>query len=265
MLADGLMLLGYCDFARPYLKQIAVADSETPGINPLRYENIRDDLDKLPPGMRAVLFLHWGREHVWLPPLHDIELADRLLADPRVALIVGMHPHRPQGFIERDGKRAYFCIGNFLFPNFFLGPPTRLLDIDKRPEAFDVTRQYHSVYRTTYKMWRLVNRVSLVVEYDSDSRQVRHCFCRQLDREPTVVELRRMGEIAFGCWIGFLSRIYRAPRALYQPAELLVNGAAMLAWRAQVRLFKLRQLSAVAGVATMARDVAFRLLKGVRK
>jgi len=67
-------ILGYCEFGRPYLKQIQVAGEDSPGVNPLRYESIMQDLNRLPPGKKAILYFHWGREHVWFPPHHDIQL-----------------------------------------------------------------------------------------------------------------------------------------------------------------------------------------------
>lgn len=119
-------ILGYCEFGRPYLKQIQVAGEDLPGVNPLRYEAIMQDLNRLPHGKKAILYFHWGREHVWFPPNNDIQLARKLLEDARVALIVGMHCHRIQGYIEHNGKRAYMSLGNFLFPNFFIQPPTQI-------------------------------------------------------------------------------------------------------------------------------------------
>ena len=149
-ITDEIAIFGYCEFGKPYLKQIEVATEEKPGINPLRYENILDDLNSLKENQKAILYFHWGREHVFLPPHSDIELAKKLLEDDRVLLIIGMHAHRPQGYIEHNGKRAYMCLGNFLFPNFYIKPPTQIYYPKQKPNKFDTTRQYHGVYKTTY-------------------------------------------------------------------------------------------------------------------
>ena len=66
-LVEGLFILGYCDFDRPHLRQVQVATSMQAGVNPLRFEKIMDDLAKLPDDAHAILFLHWGKEHVWFP------------------------------------------------------------------------------------------------------------------------------------------------------------------------------------------------------
>ena len=114
---------------------------------------------------KAILYFHWGREHVFLPTYDDIQLVKKLLEDERVLLIVGMHPHRPQGYIEHNNKKAYMCLGNFLFPNFFIKPPAQIYNPKNIPEKIDITRQYHKVFKQTYKKWRWINRISLVLTF----------------------------------------------------------------------------------------------------
>ena len=104
----NIVVLGYCEFDKIYLNQIVVA-SKSGYVNPLRYENIIDDLNKLNHGTKAILYFHWGREHVFLPTYDDIQLVKKLLEDERVLLIVGMHPHRPQGYIEHNNKKL-ICV-----------------------------------------------------------------------------------------------------------------------------------------------------------
>jgi len=218
-LNDDVCLMGYCEYGRPYFRQIQVADQNSPGINPLRYESIISDLDQLPAGKKAILYFHWGREHVWFPPLSDIQLAKKLLEDARVILIVGMHCHRIQGFIEHCGKRAYMSLGNFLFPNFFIKPPTQIAYPEILPKNLPITRQYHSVTGLTYKKWHLVNRISLIVEYDTQNRQVRHIPMIQDDDVPVVCELRGIKKRLILLWARFLSSIYRLPPPIYAPLE----------------------------------------------
>jgi len=70
-ITEDIAIFGYCEFGKPYLRQIEVATEEKPGVNPLRYENILDDLDSLKENQKAILYFHWGREHVFLPPYED--------------------------------------------------------------------------------------------------------------------------------------------------------------------------------------------------
>jgi len=234
-------ILGYCEFGRPYLKQIQVAGEDSPGVNPLRYESIMQDLNRLPPGKKAILYFHWGREHVWFPPHHDIQLARKLLEDERIALIVGMHCHRIQGYIDHNGKRAYMSLGNFLFPNFFIQPPTQIAYPEAIPDEYPITRQYHSVYRLTYKKWRLVNRISLMLEYDTEKEHIRHIPVIQDDDVPLVQELQGIKGRAVLLGIDILSFIYRFPRPLYALLEKLNAFLFYKIWGFQIILFHVRE------------------------
>ena len=49
------------------------------------------------------------------------------------------------------------CLGNFLFPNFFIKPPAQIYNPKNIPEKIDITRQYHKVFKQTYKKWRWIN------------------------------------------------------------------------------------------------------------
>ena len=240
-IASNLCILGFCEFGRPYLKQIQVATEQEPGINPLRYDSIIHDLNQLPEGTKAVLYLHWGREHVWLPPAHDIELAKKLLEDERVLLIVGMHCHRVQGYLEHKGKRAYMSLGNFLFPNFFISPPTQIAYPDILPEKYMVTRQYHSVSKLTYKKWRIANRVSLILEYDTEKQAVKHVPVIQEDNNPRVQELLGISKKFVFLWILFLSYAYKFPYNFYNSMEKINSFVVYKVWRGQILIFQIRQ------------------------
>jgi poly-gamma-glutamate synthesis protein (capsule biosynthesis protein) len=245
VLSKDIFLFGYCEFDKPYLKQIEVADKDKSGINPLRYENIIDDLNKLENNQKAILYFHWGREHVFLPPFEDIKLSKKLLEDDRVLLIVGMHPHRPQGYIEHNRKKAYMCLGNFLFPNFYIKPPTQIYYPNEKPKLFDTTRQYHSVYNLTYKKWRWINRVSLVLEFDTNTNQAIHKVVIQDDNAPKVKELKGLQKSGVLFLVWFLSKVYKLPRFIYSPIETINSFLVYKTWRGQIYWFHLKQLGLI--------------------
>lgn len=218
-LTDDIAVLGYCEFDRPYLKNIAVAADDRPGVTPLRLEQILADLERLPAGKTAILFFHWGREHVFFPPRHDIELACSLLKDDRVALIVGMHAHVVQGYISFNGKRAYMGIGNLLFPNFFIAPPTQIHYPPDRNVPFHTTRRYHAVYGLTYKKWRNANRTSLLLEYDTETRQVAQHVTLQDDDKPIVRPAPGPDALKIRLFVAVLSLLYQLPRPVYALLE----------------------------------------------
>lgn len=260
-LADDIALLGYCEFGKPYLRQIELADENKAGVNPLRYENILDDLNRLEKNQKAILYFHWGREHVFLPPHHDISLAKKLLEDDRVLLIVGMHPHRPQGYVEHNGKRAYMCLGNFLFPNFYIMPPTQIYYPKEPPKEFDTTRQYHSVYNLTYKKWRWINRVSLVLDFDTKTNKVTHKVVIQDDNNPKITELEGVQKNLILGLIWFLSHIYNLHKFVYSPLEKINSFLVYRVWRGQIYWFQLKQL----GFIEFTKMLIFRVKRKVKK
>jgi poly-gamma-glutamate synthesis protein (capsule biosynthesis protein) len=242
---ENIAVLGYCEFDKSYLMQIEVAGENKAGVNTLRYESIIDDLNNLKETQKVILYFHWGREHVFLPPHYDIELAKKLLEDERVLLIVGMHPHRPQGYIEHNGKKAYMCLGNFLFPNFYIKSPTQIYYPDTTPKTFDITRQYHGVFKITYKKWRWINRVSLVLEYDSVKNSVIHKVVIQDDNQAIVTELSGLKEKSMLSFIWLLSQIYKIPKFIYNPIESINSFFVYKIWRWQIYLFQFKQLGII--------------------
>lgn len=223
-----LCILGYCEHNKHYLRKVQVATENSPGVNPLTYENIIDDLSSLPEKAKAILYLHWGREHVALPDHHIITLTKRLLAHQKVLCIIGSHAHRIQGIIDHKGKKAYLCLGNFLFPNFYVEPPTNITYPTSIPNNTKTTYGYHFVGKLTYKKWRRLNRTSLLVFYNTQTNDVSHIPVIQHPNEPFVEELSGHRKATVHRRIQVLSWIYKLPAALYVPLQktnVLVNKA----------------------------------------
>jgi len=63
---------------------------------------------------RKILNLHWGYEHSDMPAPFQKELAHRFI-DAGVSLIIGHHPHVPQGCEVYKGKSIFYSLGNFNF------------------------------------------------------------------------------------------------------------------------------------------------------
>jgi hypothetical protein len=243
-LTQEIAVLGYCEFDKPYLKQIEVADTEKPGINPLRISKIKEDLGKLPLGKKAIVFFHWGMEHVWLPPANDIDLAKKLLEDDRIVTIIGMHPHRIQGVISHARKEAYMCLGNFIFPNFYINPPVQIYNPaeSKKSGVKFVTRQYHAVHELTYKKWRWVNRVSIVLDFCTVTSKLQKFFVMQDDNQPRVTNLSGAGLIFYKFWFWFLSQVYRLPSPLYKILWQIHAFEVKATWSIQILWFQLKQI-----------------------
>jgi hypothetical protein len=206
---EKVAILSYCDFARPYMRQICLATEKSPGVAPLRYEKIIEDMGKLQSDInKVILFFHWGREHTWFPPQHDIDLAKKLLEHPKVSLIVACHSHLPQGCIEYNGKKAFMGIGNFLFPNSFIKPPVQI-DYPKSALDYDITHGYHSVYKLTHKRWLKWCRRSLVVSFDTSDDTVHTIFAEQDYLKPVTRKIAPFKMFYILTWVyNHTGRIY---------------------------------------------------------
>ena len=206
---EKVAIMGYCDFGRPYLKQVQIATETTPGVAPLRYEIILEDLNKLDHSVdKAILFFHWGIEHTWFPPQEDLFIAMKVLEHPKVDLVVGSHSHLPQGFVEHEGKKAYIGLGNFLFPNFFIQSPTQLV-YPTEISDYDITQGYHSVSRLTHKRWPKWSRRSILVCTDTLDRSYNIVFSEQEYLRPIVRKV-----LPFSRYY-ILSNVYNNFNALY--------------------------------------------------
>jgi poly-gamma-glutamate synthesis protein (capsule biosynthesis protein) len=216
-LTSDLVVLGYCDFEKPYLNQVLVAGIDSPGVNPLREDTILEDLSLLPKSAKAILYFHWGREHVSLPPSGDISLARNLLKHEKVCGIIGMHAHQIQGILLDKNKPTFMCIGNFLFPNFYIKPRNKIYNPSNREKKLimSTTYQYHRVFTPTYKKWRSVNRQSMVVAYNTETNEWSHEFVCQHENSPSVhtVDLKTKKWLDFK--INVLSMIMRLTPTIY--------------------------------------------------
>lgn len=220
-ITDELCVIGYCEYGKGYLSKVKKAEKNSPGINPLKYDKIKNDLSSLPVDAKVILHLHWGREHVSLPDPEHIKLTQKLLALDKVQIIVGMHAHRIQGVITDGEKKGYLCLGNFLFPNFYLKPRTHVTYPQDVSSNICTTKDYHFVGELTYKKWRLVNRISVLLIFDTEDFSVKPIPVYQYPNEPRVKELTGSRKKMVLGAIKFYSMIYKAPLKLYTTIQYI--------------------------------------------
>jgi len=70
---------------------------------------------------RKIVNLHWGYEHISTPAPFQQELAKRFI-DAGASIIIGHHPHVPQGMECYRGKYIFYSLGNFNFWQFDTSP-----------------------------------------------------------------------------------------------------------------------------------------------
>ncbi len=212
---NNTCVLGYCESGKPYLKKVQKATKNSPGVNPLSYDNILRDLNEVPDNAKAILHFHWGREHVALPEYDLIKLAKKLLAHEKVLCIIGLHAHRIQGVVKHQGKKAYMCIGNFIVPNFYIEPQTHIAYPKSFSEKVLTTKNYHFVGKLTYKKWSLKNRISLLVFVDIQKNTIHHIPMYQLPNQPMVKELIGFRKKLVFLTAKWYSLLYQLPKPAY--------------------------------------------------
>lgn len=122
---DGLTVafLGYCMYDSPYLGHVELAGDGKPGICPL-------DIDKAVADIRSaklkydkvVVLPHWGREYVYRPLPQCVEWAKQMV-EAGADAVLASHSHQLQPMVKIKGVPVCYCMGNFMFPDFYMCPP----------------------------------------------------------------------------------------------------------------------------------------------
>ena len=175
-------------------------DSPSYWYNP-EYDEIEDEIKRLPQEAFKVFFVHWGNEYINRPSSQQKRFAHWLI-DAGFDLIIGRHPHVMQGYEDYKGKRIYYSLGNFVFDMAW--EPCRygaivgvdlssdspvyyeeyiyiddscapcILPADRIPEKYnfeflnkrlsieDNSEQYHDEIKKQYKSYSKVNRKRIV-------------------------------------------------------------------------------------------------------
>ncbi len=243
-LTDGIYILGYCQYDSPTLNFVQKAERNSPGVNPLNYDKVISDIDSLPDSSKVILYFHWGREHVWLTQFKNIELAKKLFEHPKVLHIIGMHPHRVQGVLSRNNKKCYFSLGNFLFPNFYVKPEHELYypSIQDKVNVKFTTYQYHPVKINTYKKWKLVNRISIALMFDSKDLTLKPIVAYQKGSIPEIIPLSKIMTKGVLLWVKLISQTYRLPKSIYVPLEKVHARVTFKLWNLKIKMSMVRQL-----------------------
>ena len=91
------------------------ATADAPGVRPWEVEVLADDIRRAKgSGAVVIVSAHCGLEYQPYPSFYVYE-AFRTWAAAGADLIVGHHPHVPQGMTGFGGVPAYFSLGNFVF------------------------------------------------------------------------------------------------------------------------------------------------------
>lgn len=120
----------------------------------------------------VAIVIHWGIEHMWLPELKDVDIAEKLI-DAGADAIIGGHPHHIQPVLDYKTRPVYYSLGNFFFPDFYLDknsntfyPPSN--DAKKLP-TFDWMAPGRRHFSMKY-FWKYYGRLGMIAELNFDSK-----------------------------------------------------------------------------------------------
>jgi poly-gamma-glutamate capsule biosynthesis protein CapA/YwtB (metallophosphatase superfamily) len=93
----------------------AWATETAPGTAPLRRSIMREDIERLRPGVDLIVVSpHWGKEYIATPEPWQVDFAHAAV-DAGADIFVGGHAHWPKGIEVYRGKPIFYGVGNFLF------------------------------------------------------------------------------------------------------------------------------------------------------
>lgn len=170
---DGVQIaiLAYCMYGNKYLGYVELAGENKAGVNPLDIDKVVEDIKKCKEIYDYVIVMpHWGREYSYLPMTECKEMAWQMI-DAGADAIIGGHAHNIQPSITYKNKKAFFCLSNFLFPDYYMHPPRPIWYPDAGYDLKTIGRSYcypDHIETPTTSVWRNSSRVGMVVEMNID-------------------------------------------------------------------------------------------------
>ncbi len=138
----------------------------------------------------VVVMPHWGKEHTWITTPHVFRLARKMIK-AGADLILGSHPHHVQPVVNYKGASVAFSMGNFMFPDRLITKPRSTyypeepIDISLLP----VTEGYPYVEEVTYKKWKPMANVGMIVKSELSNSKARSFYNLTLMGEDGVLTL----------------------------------------------------------------------------
>lgn len=115
---------------------------------------------------------HWGEEHAYLPPAYCKAYAKRML-DAGADAIIGSHPHIINPVVQWGGKKCYFSLGNFLFPEKCMQVPRPMYYPKTVEEYKSLKRMWtypKSITEPIVAVWKPKNRIGMMVEMEVNDK-----------------------------------------------------------------------------------------------
>jgi poly-gamma-glutamate synthesis protein (capsule biosynthesis protein) len=157
--------LAFCDWRNETVGWCPFATEDQPGVNPMYDDYVVDEIKKYKAQSDYVVVMpHWGKEHTWVTTNHVYAMAKKM-RKAGADLILGSHPHRVQPVVNYKHASVAYSMGNFLFPDRLIIKP-RSTYYPENPidlSALPVTDAYPYVEEITYKKWKPLARIGMIV------------------------------------------------------------------------------------------------------
>lgn len=182
-----IAFLAFCDKER--MGWCPWATKTEPGINPMYEDYVVSEIKKYKKQNDYIVVMpHWGREHTWVTTPRVYKMAKKMMK-AGADLIIGSHPHRVQSVVNYKNASIAYSMGNFLFPDRLIVKP-RSTYYPEEPIDFStlpVTDGYPYVERITYKKWKPLARVGMIVHSELDGPKSRSSYQLTIEKEDGVI------------------------------------------------------------------------------
>ena len=179
--------LAFCDKER--MGWCPWATETNPGINPMYDDYVVSEIKKYKKQNDYVVVMpHWGREHTWVTSARVYKMAKKMIK-AGADLILGSHPHRVQPVVNYKKASVAYSMGNFLFPDRLIVKPRSTyypeepIDLTTLP----VTDAYPYVECVTYKKWKPLARVGMIVQSELNGNKISSSYKLTIEKENGVV------------------------------------------------------------------------------
>lgn len=112
-----ITILNYMDadnFAEYSYDVIPYANGSHPGYSAYDYDDASKQIAENNDSDLIVAYLHFGNEYSTSPNENQVKIAHELI-DLGADVVIGSHPHVPQGIEMYNGKPIFYSLGNFIF------------------------------------------------------------------------------------------------------------------------------------------------------
>lgn len=181
--------LAFCD--GQYTGWCPFATETKPGVNPMNDDYVVSEIKKYKKQNDYVVVMpHWGREHTWVTTPRVYKMAKKMIK-AGADLVFGSHPHRVQPVVNYKQASVAFSMGNFLFPDRLIVKPRSTyypenpIDLTSLP----VTDEYPFVECLTYKKWKPLARIGMIVESELESNKALSSYKLTLEKEDGTITL----------------------------------------------------------------------------